>query len=149
MDRERLVAYLAEGLSLIEIGALEDRDPSTVGYWVKKHGLVANGKDLHAARGAIDAEVLTALVAEGLPLREIAEARRPQHPWRDHVRHREQRPGPLPEMSYGRGLTMASPHQGEARCRGWWLLCRLRIREASRSASLPPSGPSEEGVPSR
>lgn len=74
MDRERLVGYLAEGLSLIEIGALEDRDPSTVGYWVKKHGLVANGKDLHAARGAIDAEVLTALVAEGLPLREIAEA---------------------------------------------------------------------------
>ena len=35
MDRDRLERYLAEGLSLEAIGVLENRDPSTVGYWVE------------------------------------------------------------------------------------------------------------------
>jgi len=39
MDRDRLERYLAEGLSLSEIGVLEGKNPSTVAHWLKKHGL--------------------------------------------------------------------------------------------------------------
>ena len=53
MDRDRLDHWLAEGLSLSEIGALTDRDPSTVGYWLKKHGLEANGKAKYAPKGGL------------------------------------------------------------------------------------------------
>ena len=54
MDRDRLKRYLEQGLSLPQIGALENRDPSTVGYWVRKHGLEANGRGKYAPRGALD-----------------------------------------------------------------------------------------------
>ena len=64
--------YLEQGLSLIQIGALENRDPSTVGYWVRKYGLEANGAGRHAPKGAIDRDLLAELVSEGLRLREIA-----------------------------------------------------------------------------
>jgi transposase len=72
VDRDRLKVYLEQGLSLIQIGALENRDPSTVGYWVRKHGLEANGAGRHAPKGAIDRDLLAELVSEGLRLREIA-----------------------------------------------------------------------------
>jgi hypothetical protein len=56
VDRDRLKVYLEQGLSLIQIGALENRDPSTVGYWVRKHGLEANGRDRtrHAAASNVN-----------------------------------------------------------------------------------------------
>lgn len=73
MDRELLKRYLDDGLSLPQIGKLEGRDPSTVGYWVKKHGLVANGKDKYAPRGGCDKAGLERLVAEGLTLHEMAD----------------------------------------------------------------------------
>ena len=73
MDRDRLKRYLDEGLSLAEIGILENRDPSTVGYWVKKHGLEANGRELHAARGELSRELLEDLVARDMTLAEIAQ----------------------------------------------------------------------------
>jgi IS30 family transposase len=41
MERAELEEYLAEGLSLEAIGKRIGRDPSTVGYWVKKLGLRA------------------------------------------------------------------------------------------------------------
>jgi hypothetical protein len=43
MDRDFLAECLAAGMSLPEIGALTNRDPSTVGYWVEKHGLRHTG----------------------------------------------------------------------------------------------------------
>ncbi len=43
MERDRLKRYLSEGLSLEQIGVLVNRDPATVGYWMKKHGLVPKG----------------------------------------------------------------------------------------------------------
>ena len=49
------------GLSLTEIGALTNRDPSTVGYWVQKHGLTANGKAKYAPRGGLTREQLEPL----------------------------------------------------------------------------------------
>ena len=74
MDRDHLQGYLSQGLSLEQIGILLDRDPSTVGYWVKKHGLVANGRWKHAARGGLTREQLEPLVWQGLTVRAISEA---------------------------------------------------------------------------
>jgi transposase len=72
MDREQLKAWLDEGLSLEAIGKLVGRHPSTVSYWLRKHGLVANGHDKHAARGPLDFAALEAAAAEGLTLRQMA-----------------------------------------------------------------------------
>jgi transposase len=75
MDREQLRVWIEEeGLSLSEIGALVDRDPSTVGYWVRKYGLVANGRDKHAPRGGLEREQLEPLVEQGATHEEMAEA---------------------------------------------------------------------------
>jgi transposase-like protein len=72
MDRDQLRAWLAEGLSLAEIAARVDRDPTTVGYWVRKHGLSANGSLKHTSRGGIDEEVLEILCEEGSSIAEMA-----------------------------------------------------------------------------
>jgi transposase len=72
MDRGLLEGYLAEGLSLTEIGALTNRDASTVGYWVKKYGLTANGRVKYAQRGGLDRRELERLVERGATLSEIA-----------------------------------------------------------------------------
>jgi Helix-turn-helix domain len=71
MDRELLRAWLERGMSLAEIGALVERDPTTVSYWLKKHGLKANGHDKHAPKGVLTREQLEPLVEAGLTLEEI------------------------------------------------------------------------------
>jgi transposase len=50
VDRDSLVVLLGQGLSVEEIGRRFDRHPSTVSYWLRKHGLEAVKKDKHAAR---------------------------------------------------------------------------------------------------
>ena len=65
--------YLSEGLSLDQIAVLVNRDPSTVGYWLKQHDLIPNGRDKHAARGGLTREQLQPLVARGLSLQAISE----------------------------------------------------------------------------
>ena len=72
MDRAGLERLLDEGLSLEDIGRRLARHPSTVGYWLRKHGLEANGRARHAPRGGIPIEALEPLVADGLSIREIA-----------------------------------------------------------------------------
>src|SRR5213594_3337480 len=72
MDEDLLERYLAQGMSLPQIGALTNRDPSTVGYWIQKHGLVANGKDKYAPRGGLTREQLEPLVESGATLAEMA-----------------------------------------------------------------------------
>ncbi len=72
MNRDLLKAYLSEGLSLEQISVLVNRDPSTVGYWVKEHGLVPNGREKHAPRGGLARDQLRPLVEEGLSVRQIA-----------------------------------------------------------------------------
>jgi transposase-like protein len=69
-----LEAYLRRGLSLEAIGQLTGRHPTTVGYWVKQHGLSAVHRDRHAPKGGIERETLHALVTDGKTTREIAEA---------------------------------------------------------------------------
>jgi len=71
VNADVLEALLRRGLSLEAIGELSARHPSTVAYWVKRHGLAAVSRDRHAPRGGVDRETLEALVGEGLTTREI------------------------------------------------------------------------------
>jgi transposase-like protein/DNA-directed RNA polymerase subunit RPC12/RpoP len=73
VEAEILEAYLRRGLSLQAIGQLTGRHPTTVGYWVKQHGLSAVHRDRHAPKGGIDSATLSALVTDGKTTREIAE----------------------------------------------------------------------------
>jgi transposase len=72
MEREILETYLAQGLSLEQIGARVDRHPSTVGYWLKKHGLRAVNHERFAPRGGVQREKLSGLVEQNLTLGEMA-----------------------------------------------------------------------------
>ncbi len=71
MDQAGLEALLLKGLSLEQIATIVGKDASTVGYWVRKHGLRAVHAERHAAKGGIAAETLAALVEEGLSTRQI------------------------------------------------------------------------------
>ncbi len=74
MDKDSLQLFLNQGLSLEEIGRRVGRHPSTVGYWVKKHGLAAAHQAKHAARGGVSREALSSLVAEGATFAFMSEA---------------------------------------------------------------------------
>src|SRR5271170_2989643 len=74
MDRELLSDLLAAGFSLEAIGERVGRHPSTVGYWVDYHGLVATHRDRHAPKGGIAREVLLAHVEAGHSIADIAAA---------------------------------------------------------------------------
>ena len=73
MDKQSLGLLLAQGLSIEKIAKRFGKDPSTVGYWVKKHGLRSQHADKHAAKGALEHEVLEQLVEAGMTIAEIAE----------------------------------------------------------------------------
>jgi transposase len=73
MDREALVRWLDDGLSLDQIGAIVGRHPSTVAYWLRKHGLTANGHARHSPKGGLTREQLKPLIEEGLTLAVIAD----------------------------------------------------------------------------
>lgn len=72
MEREELRRRLEAGESLAAIGRATGRHPSTVSYWVAKHGLALSESSRHAPRGPLSEELLRMLVAEGLSTREIA-----------------------------------------------------------------------------
>ena len=72
MERDQLAAYLKAGMSLEQIAEAEGKHASTIGYWVKRHGLVANGKARYAARGGIDAASLEQLIERELTISEMA-----------------------------------------------------------------------------
>jgi 5-methylcytosine-specific restriction endonuclease McrA len=61
-------------MSLAAIGRELGKDPSTVGYWVGKHGLAAAHADRHASRGGIDRGRLEQLLDDGRSIRQIADA---------------------------------------------------------------------------
>jgi len=75
MDRPSLERFLSEGLSLAEIGRRVGLHEATVGYWVKKHALVAANREKHLARGGMTREELEPLVQVGMSTAEIAEAK--------------------------------------------------------------------------
>src|SRR5919204_397356 len=72
MDRRFLEEQLEAGRALEQIGGLVGKDPSTVGYWVKKHGLVAVHRDKYAPKGTVEPEELGRLVALGLSAAQLA-----------------------------------------------------------------------------
>ena len=72
MDKEWLETQLAAGRSIESIAKEVGKHPSTVGYWVKQHGLASSHAERHAARGGIERERLETLVRRGLSSREIA-----------------------------------------------------------------------------
>jgi transposase len=72
MERDFLEEQLAAGRSLEQIGAMVGKNSSTVGYWVKRHGLSAAYRDKHAPKGGISRDVLADLVGRDLTTRAIA-----------------------------------------------------------------------------
>jgi len=72
VEKEFLQECLAQGMSLEAIGRRVGKHESTVGYWLKKHGLEAARAEKHAAKGAPSKEELESLLAAGQSLREIA-----------------------------------------------------------------------------
>ena len=73
MDRLTLAAQLESGLSIEAIARAVGRDPSTVAYWVNKHGLVSSHAARHASRGGIARERLESLIAAGYTVQGIAQ----------------------------------------------------------------------------
>jgi len=73
MNKRFLEDCLAQGMSLEAIGERAGKHPSTVGYWLKKHGLRACGSEVHAPKGGVDQKRLSKLVEEGISIRGIAE----------------------------------------------------------------------------
>ena len=73
MDRDTLASQLAAGRSIESIAREAGRPASTVAYWVKKYGLRSAHAERHAARGAITREQLAQMLADGLPIRGMAE----------------------------------------------------------------------------
>jgi transposase-like protein len=74
MDRKVLEGWIAEGLSLEQMGERAGRHPSTLSYWLRKHELRAVGAEEHRARGSLGREELQALVDAGRSIRQIARA---------------------------------------------------------------------------
>ncbi len=72
MDRGWLEECLAAGMSLDAISERAGKHPSTVSYWLKKHGLRAAATATHAPKGPIEKSQLVELIAEGIALKEMA-----------------------------------------------------------------------------
>jgi len=72
VDRVQLSTLLAQGKSLSEIGRVTGKDASTVGYWVRKHGLQAVGHTKYAPKGGVERSVLEEMVVRGLSMRGMA-----------------------------------------------------------------------------
>jgi transposase len=72
MDKGWLQDCLTAGMSLDAIGERAGKHPSTVSYWLKKHGLRANGQARHAPKGSVDEARLRELTESGTSIRKIA-----------------------------------------------------------------------------
>jgi DNA-binding transcriptional ArsR family regulator len=73
MDKGFLEDCLAKEMSLEAIGKMLEKHPSTVGYWLKKHGLSAVGAGKYAHRGPLLRGELKALADGGATVAEMAE----------------------------------------------------------------------------
>jgi hypothetical protein len=74
VDSTLLQHLIDQELSLAEIGNLHGLHESTVGYWVKKHGLRAAHHEKYRARGGVSRETLEPMVQAGLSIAQIATA---------------------------------------------------------------------------
>src|SRR2546421_3616058 len=148
MERRFLEEHLATGRSLEQIGALVGRDASTVGYWVKKHGLTAAYRDKHAPKGGLTRRTLEKATDRGASMKEIArshgvseatvkhwlrkfglQTRRAARMKSSQAAHRSEKEivelgcahhGPAPHVLEGRGSYRCT------RCRAEWVAARRR-----------------------
>ena len=72
MDRDSLELLLVRGNSVEEISRRFGKDPSTVAYWMDKHGLEPVNREKHRSRGGLERERLEQLVDAGMTIAEIA-----------------------------------------------------------------------------
>jgi DNA-binding CsgD family transcriptional regulator len=72
MEKEELEDYLAEGLSLAQIGKRVGLEKSTVSYHLRRYGLKPVNQGRAANRGGLSEATLEELVREGLTLTEMA-----------------------------------------------------------------------------
>jgi transposase-like protein len=72
MDKSALQLLLGQGESVERIARRFGKHPSTVSYWMQKHGLAAPNRERHAAKGGIEEALLADLVSAGMTIREIA-----------------------------------------------------------------------------
>src|SRR4029450_5563410 len=70
MTKEELEGYLAEGLSLEQIGKRSGREKSTISYHLKRHSLKPVGVK-YANKGALPKNLLDAMVDEQVSLSEM------------------------------------------------------------------------------
>jgi len=73
MEPVWLATQLEAGSSIEAIARATGRSPSTVAYWVNKHGLTSQHAARHRARGGLTREQLEPLVEAGVPIRAMAE----------------------------------------------------------------------------
>lgn len=73
MEKGFLEGCLVQGMSLDAIGERTGKHPSTVSYWLKKHGLEPNGAARHTPKGEVNLDLLRQRVEEGSSIRSIAE----------------------------------------------------------------------------
>jgi transposase-like protein len=73
VEKAWLAQQLEAGASIEAIAREVGRHPSSVAYWVHKHGLSSMHAVRHAPRGGIERGHLVELIAEGLSIRGIAE----------------------------------------------------------------------------
>ncbi|MFZ0044136.1 MAG: helix-turn-helix domain-containing protein [Solirubrobacteraceae bacterium] len=72
MDKQSLELLLAQGASVESIGRRFGKHPSTISYWMAKHGLVAPNREKHTAKGGLERGRLELLVEAGGTIAEIA-----------------------------------------------------------------------------
>jgi Homeodomain-like domain len=73
MEASWLASQLEAGRSIEAIEREAGLAPSTVAYWVNKHGLTSQHAERHRARGGLTREQLEPPVEAGVPIRSIAE----------------------------------------------------------------------------
>lgn len=72
MERDLLERLLADGRTLEAIGREVGKHPSTVSYWLRKHGLHAAHSEKHRAKGGLPLDELRAMLAGGSTYAEMA-----------------------------------------------------------------------------
>jgi transposase len=72
VDAQWLASQLAAGRSIESIAREVGKGPSTVAYWVNKHGLASQHAERHRPRGGLTREQLEPLVQDGRSIREIS-----------------------------------------------------------------------------
>ena len=72
MEADWLRSRLESGRSIESIAREAGKAPSTIAYWVNKHGLMSHHASRHKARGPISRSELESLVEQGLSIRQIA-----------------------------------------------------------------------------